>query len=241
MIQESFPQGSQEMKIVPAELAQYIDHTLLNPDSTSSQIGQICHEALIYKFHSVCVNSGWIPYVAKKLKGSGVKVCSVIGFPIGAMDSRSKACEAEYAISEGADELDMVINIGALKSKELKWAEEDIRKVKSVCNKNTILKVIIETFLLTEEEKVLACEISKNAGADFVKSCTGFFGGGATAEDIVLMRKTVGPGIGIKASGMIRDYNKALSMINAGANRIGCRSSVAIMKEALERNETQKK
>lgn len=224
------------MKITPAELAGYIDHTLLNPGSTLSQIEQLCDEALKYQFHAVCVNSCWVPFVVKKLKGSGIKVCSVIGFPIGAMDSRSKACEAKYAVLEGADELDMVINNGALKSRDLHWVEEDIREVKRACKNSTILKVIIETVLLTDEEKVTACELSKKAGADFVKTCTGFMGGGATEADIDLMRRTVGSDIGVKASGMIRDYDTALSMIKAGANRLGCRSGVVIMEEAIARN-----
>jgi len=223
---------SAEKEISPAELAKYIDHTLLKPESVLPQFEQLCDEALRYRFCSVCVNSGWVSFVAKRLKGSGIKICSVIGFPLGAMDSQSKAQEAKNAINAGANELDMVINIGALKSRDLKWVEEDIKAVRDVSKNNTVLKVIIETFFLTEEEKVLACEISKKAGADFVKTSTGFLGGGATEEDIALMRKIVGPEMGVKASGGIRDYKKAIAMLNAGANRLGCASSIAVMKGA---------
>jgi len=223
-----------KMMMPPAELAKYIDHTLLKPEGVLRQFEQLCDEALKYKFKSVCVNSGWVPFVTKRLRGSGVKICSVVGFPLGEMDSRSKAVEARSAIDSGADELDMVINIGALKSRDLKWVEEDIRAVRRASRSNTVLKVIIETFLLTEEEKVLACEISKKAEADFVKTSTGFLGGGATVEDIALMRRVVGPNIGVKASGMVRDYDKAIALIGAGANRLGCGSSVAIMKGLVE-------
>ncbi len=214
------------------ELAKYIDHTLLKPESVISQFEQLCDEALKYKFCSICVNSGWVSFVAKKLKGSGIKICAVVGFPLGAMDCQSKAQEAGNAVNAGADELDMVINIGALKSRDLKWVEEDIKAVRNASKSNTVLKVIIETFLLTEEEKVLACEISKKAGADFVKTCTGFLGGSATIEDIALMRKVVGPDMGVKASGGVRDYEKAIALLNAGANRLGCASSIAVMKGA---------
>lgn len=215
--------------ISPEELAKYIDHTLLKPEGVLRQFEQLCDEALKYKFNAVCVNSGWIPFVAKRLRGSGIKICSVVGFPLGEMDSKSKAGEAKNAVDLGADELDMVINIGALKSGDLKWVEEDIRAVRNASRSRTVLKVIIETNLLTEEEKVLACEISKKAGADFVKTSTGFLGGGATVEDIALMRRVVGPGMGVKASGLVRDYNKAIALISAGANRLGCGSSVSIM------------
>lgn len=215
--------------ISPAELAGYIDHTLLKPGATQNQFEQLCDEALQYKFKSVCVNSSWVSFVAKKLRGSSVKVCSVIGFPLGEMVTKSKAFEARSAIEHGAQELDMVMNIGALKSGNLKLVEEDIRAIKRACRSNTILKVIIETSLLTEEEKVLACEISKKAGADFVKTSTGFTGTGATVEDIALMRRVVGPDMGVKASGGIRDYKTAVAMLNAGANRIGAGGSVAIM------------
>jgi len=227
---------SSKSKISPSELANYIDHTLLKPESVLSQFEQLCDEALQYKFNAVCVNPGWIPFVTKRLKGSGIKICSVIGFPLGATDSRSKAYEAGEAVIAGADELDMVINIGALRSGDLKWVEEDIRTVRKAIISTTVLKVIIETFLLTEKEKISACEISKKAGADFVKTCSGFSGGGATVEDIRLMRKVVGPDMGVKASGMVRDYDKAVALINAGANRLGCGSSVAVIKGAFENN-----
>ena len=213
----------------PASLAQYIDHTLLKPESTLPQFDKLCDEAKQYKFKSVCVNSCRVPYVVKKLQGTGILVCSVIGFPLGAMDSRAKAFEARRAIEEGAKEVDMVINVGALKSGELKVVEEDIRAVRRATRGTTALKVIIETALLTQEEKVLACELAKKAGADFVKTCTGFAGGGATPEDIALMRRVVGPNMGVKASGGVRDYDKAVAVFNAGANRIGAVSSVAIV------------
>jgi len=216
-------------EITPAKLAQYIDHTLLKPDSVMAQFDKLCEEALQYRFFSVCVNSSWVNYVSKKLRGSGIKICSVIGFPLGAMDSKSKANEARSAIEHGANELDMVINVGALKSGNLKLVEEDIRAVKRACRQNTILKVIIETSMLSESEKIIACELSKKAGADFVKTSTGFSTAGATLEDISLMRRIVGSDIGVKASGGISDYNKAISMIKAGANRLGCGASVAVV------------
>ncbi len=215
--------------ITPTELAKYIDHTLLKPEAVQSQFKQLCEEAVKYQFKSVCVNSSWVPYVTKKLRGTGIKICSVIGFPLGEMDSRSKAFEARSAISNGADELDMVINVGALKSRNLDLVEKDIRAIKRACRSNTILKVIIETVLLTDEEKIIACEISKKADADFVKTSTGFLGGGATVEDIILMRRIVGPDMGVKASGGIRSYDQAVALINAGANRLGCGSSIAVI------------
>lgn len=211
------------------ELAGYIDHTLLKPEAVQSQFDTLCEEALKYRFKSVCVNSSWVPYVAKKLRGSGIKICSVVGFPLGEMDTRSKAFETRTAISNGADEIDMVINVGALKSGNLKLVEEDIRALKRACRSTTILKVIIETVLLNDEEKVIACELSKKADADFVKTSTGFLGGGATVEDVVLMRRVVGPKIGVKASGAIRDFKQAIALINAGANRLGCGSSVTVV------------
>lgn len=222
-------ESSSEYSISKEQMAKYIDHTLLKPDAVDSQFDQLCEEAKQYKFKSVCVNSSRVPYVAKKLRGTGVLVCSVIGFPLGEMETRSKAFEARTAISNGAHELDMVINIGALKSRNLKLVEEDIRAIKRACRSTTILKVIIETSLLTEEEKVIACELSKKAGADFVKTSTGFNGGGATVEDIKLMRKIVGPKIGVKASGGVRNFEQAVDMINAGANRIGTGSGATLI------------
>jgi len=215
--------------ITATELAGYIDHTLLKPGATESQFAQLCAEALQYKFKSVCVNSSWVAYVAKKLRGTTVKVCSVIGFPLGEMDTRSKAFEARNALANGAHELDMVINTSALKSGNLKLVEEDIRAIKRVCRGTTLLKVIIETSLLTDAEKVIACEISKKAGADFVKTSTGFTGAGAKVEDVALMRRVVGSKMGVKASGGIRDYKTAVAMIHAGATRIGAGGSVAIV------------
>lgn len=229
-------QGKENVLPIPLnELAKYIDHTLLKPDSTAEQYDQLCKEALMYKFKSVCVNSSWVSYVSKLLRGSDILVCSVVGFPLGGMDSRSKAFETQNAIEHGAKEIDMVINIGALKSGNLKLVEEDIRAVRRASRSNTILKVIFETNLLTENEKILACEISKKAGADFVKTSTGFSGGGATVEDVILMRRIVGPNMGVKASGGIRDYNSAVALIRAGANRLGCGASVAIMTGATSK------
>jgi deoxyribose-phosphate aldolase len=215
--------------IKPAELAQYIDHTLLKPEATRPAYDQLCQEAKRYHFKSVCVNSGWVPYVVRQLQGTGVTVCAVIGFPLGAMDSQAKAFEARCAIGSGAKELDMVMNIDALKSRQLKMVEADMRAVRRAAGDKIVLKVIIETALLTDEEKVLACEIAKKAGADFVKTCTGFAGGGATVADIALMRKIVGPNMGVKASGGVRDYDKAVAMLNSGANRIGAVAGVAIV------------
>ncbi|MCX6267287.1 MAG: deoxyribose-phosphate aldolase [Bacteroidetes bacterium] len=216
-------------RITAAEVAGYIDHTLLKPEAVVSQFNQLCDEAVKYKFKSVCVNSSWVPFVAKKLRGTGVKICSVIGFPLGEMDTRSKAFEARNAIGNGAEELDMVINVGALKSGNLKLVEEDIRAIRRACRSTTILKVILETGLLTDEEKIIACEISRKAGADFVKTSTGFSGSGATIHDVALMRRIVGPQMGVKASGGIRNFDQAVALINAGANRLGCGASVEVI------------
>ena len=216
-------------RMSPTELAGYIDHTLLKPEAVESQFEQLCSEAVKYKFKSVCVNSSWVPFVAKKLRGTGIIVCSVIGFPLGGMDTRSKAFEARSAMASGATELDMVINVGALKSGNLKLVEEDIRAIKRACRSTTVLKVILETGLLTEAEKILACEISKKAGADFVKTSTGFAGSGATVADIALMRRIVGPAMGVKASGGIKTFDQAVALINAGASRLGCGASVAVI------------
>jgi deoxyribose-phosphate aldolase len=214
---------------VPADVARYIDHTILKPEATREQVEQICDEAVRYAFYSVCVNSCWVSFCAKRLRGKDVRVCSVVGFPLGAMDSRSKGFEARNAIENGASEIDMVINIGALKSGELDLVEEDIRSVARACRSTTVLKVIIEICLLTDDEKVLACEISKKAGAHFVKTSTGFSKGGATAHDIALMRRVVGPQMGIKASGGVRTFEDAKTMIESGATRIGASASVKIV------------
>ncbi len=214
---------------VPADLVKYIDHTQLKPEATKEQIEQLCKEAREYGFYAVCVNTTWVAYCAKLLRGSGVKIACVIGFPLGAMDSRAKAFEARRAIEDGADEIDMVINVGALKSRDLKLVEEDIRAVSRACRATTILKVIIETCLLTDEEKVLASQISKKAGAHYVKTSTGFGEAGATAHDVALIRRTVGPEMGIKAAGGIRTFEDAKLMIESGATRLGTSSSVKIV------------
>ncbi len=216
-------------RLTPAELASYIDHTLLRPEAPTAAFDKLCQEAAAYKFCSVCVNSSRVAYVARKLQGTGVKVCSVVGFPLGAMTSRSKAFETRDAISEGAAEIDMVINVGWLKSGDYAAVEEDIRAVRRATRGTTILKVILETVLLTQEEKVMACQLAKKAGADFVKTSTGFLGGGATVEDIALMRAVVGKDMGVKASGGIRTQKSALAMIGAGATRLGVSAGVAIV------------
>ncbi len=215
--------------LAPADVAKYIDHTMLRPEAATAAFDKLCQEALSYRFYGVCVNSCRIAYVARKLQGSGVRVCSVVGFPLGAMTSRSKAFEAREAISDGAVEIDMVINVGLLKSGDYHGVEEDIRAVRRATRANTVLKVIIETALLTQDEKVMACELSKKAGADFVKTCTGFSGGGASVEDISLMRRVVGREMGVKASGGVRTYKNAIALIGVGATRIGSVSSVAIV------------
>lgn len=214
-----------------SELAGYIDHTLLKPDAKEGDIIKLCREALEYKFASVCVNAYNVKLADSFLHGTEVKVCTVVGFPLGATTKESKAFEAAQAIENGADEIDMVINIGALKSGKLDTVEEDIKAVAEACSGKALLKVIIEACLLTDEEKIIACELSKKAGADYVKTSTGFSGGGAKVEDIVLMRRTVGPGMGVKASGGIRNLESALSMIEAGATRIGASASISIINE----------
>lgn len=206
------------------------DHTILKPDASTEAVDKICKEALEHDFASVCVNQYRTAQVAKALKGSNVKVCTVVGFPLGAVDACIKAYETKLAIEAGADEIDMVINIGALKDGAYDVVKDDIRAVKDVCDANNVmLKVIIETCLLTDEEKVKACEISLEAGADFVKTSTGFSTGGATVEDVKLMRKVVGDNAYVKASGGIRDKDTALAMIEAGADRLGTSATVAIV------------
>ncbi|HFI2691827.1 TPA: deoxyribose-phosphate aldolase [Streptococcus suis] len=211
------------------KLNKYIDHTILKPETTKEQVAQILAEAKEYDFASVCVNPTWVSFAAQELKDSDVKVCTVIGFPLGANTPALKAFETKDAIVNGADEIDMVINIGALKSKNYDLVLEDIKAVVEASG-DKLVKVIIETCLLTEEEKVKACQLSKEAGADFVKTSTGFSTGGATVEDVALMRKTVGPEMGVKASGGARSYEDAIAFIEAGATRIGASSGVAIMK-----------
>jgi deoxyribose-phosphate aldolase len=200
----------------------YIDQTLLKPDTTRIMIHKLCEEAQSHNFAAVCVNAYYVKEAKEQLKGSSVAVCTVVGFPLGASPSSTKAQEAETAISDGADEVDMVINIGALKDNNLDFVTSDIRAVKEVCLKSQkILKVIIETSLLTEEEKVNACKCVNLAQADFIKTSTGFAGGGATLEDVKLMKNNILEGIKIKASGGVRDKETAQKMINAGASRIG--------------------
>jgi len=219
-------------KMTGAEMAQYIDHTLLKPEANRTALDQLCEEAILHGFKAVCVNSGWVAYVAEKLKETNIAVCSVIGFPLGAMCFAAKAFEARQAVEDGAQELDMVLNIGALKSGDFKAVEQDIQAVRLAANRPVVLKVIIETCLLTDDEKAKACEIAQFAGADFVKTSTGFSTGGATPEDVILMRKAVGPRMGVKASGGIKDFETAAAMIAAGATRIGAGAGVAIVNGA---------
>lgn len=211
-------------------LASMIDHTILKPEATAEQVKKVCTEAREYKFASVCVNPSYVPLVAEMLGGSGVKTCSVVGFPLGATPARVKAAEVKEVIGCGANEVDMVINVGALKSGELDVVKNDIEAVVDAAKGKALVKVIIETCLLTDEEKVKVCSIAKMAGADFVKTSTGFSTGGATVEDIRLMRKVVGPYMGVKASGGVRDYKTAVAMVEAGATRLGTSSGIAIIK-----------
>jgi deoxyribose-phosphate aldolase len=214
-------------------LAHTIDHTLLKPDATQDQIAQLCFEARKHGFASVCVNPAHVKLCADLLKGSGVPVCTVIGFPLGATPTDVKVFEAHQAIREGASELDMVINVGALKSRDYELVRGDIAALARACHAgNAILKVIIEAAFLTDEEKVIACQLAKVAGADFVKTSTGFGPSGATPEDVALMRRVVGPSMGVKAAGGIRTYSDAQKMIAAGASRIGASASVKIIQGA---------
>ena len=208
------------------------DHTILKADATRKDVKRVCDEAMAYSFCSVCVNSYYVPYVANLLHGSDVKICSVLGFPLGAMFTRAKALEAKIAVMDGADEIDMVINVGALKDRDYSVVLEDIKAVKEACGEH-ILKVIIETCLLTDDEKVKACELAKEAGADFVKTSTGFGSAGAKVEDVRLMRETVGPDIGVKASGGIHDKEFAKELVDAGANRLGTSATIEIVESAF--------
>jgi len=213
-------------------MAAAIDHTILKPNAVQADIEKIVEEARQHAFKAVCVNSCHVPLVAKLLSGSQIQICSVVGFPLGAMDSQTKAFEAKTAVEAGATELDMVINVGALKSGDLKTVEADIRAVKEAGGKGYILKVIIETCLLNTEEKVQACKLAKAAGADFVKTSTGFSTGGATIADVQLMKTTVGDDLLVKASGGIKDWATAEAMLRAGASRIGTSSGVTILRGA---------
>ncbi|AWX95399.1 deoxyribose-phosphate aldolase [Streptococcus suis] len=213
------------------KLNKYIDHTILKPETTQEQVEKILVEAKEYDFASVCVNPTWVALAAESLKDSDVKVCTVIGFPLGANTPAVKAFETKDAISNGADEIDMVINIGALKTGNYDLVLEDIKAVVAASG-DKLVKVIIEACLLTDDEKVKACQLSQEAGADYVKTSTGFSTGGATVADVALMRKTVGPDMGVKASGGARSYEDAIAFIEAGASRIGASSGVAIMNGA---------
>ena len=213
-----------------SELAKYIDHTLLKPEASAEQIKKICAEAREYHFASVCVNPSRIALVAEELKGTDVTPCCVVGFPLGAIPSESKAAETAVCVKNGAGEIDMVINIGAAKDGDWAYVESDIAAVKAACGPAK-LKVIIETCLLTDEEKVKACQAAMRANADFVKTSTGFSKAGATVEDVKLMRETVGPNMGVKAAGGVHNRAEAEAMIAAGATRIGASSGIAIVTE----------
>ncbi len=205
------------------------DHTILKADTTTEVVKRICEEAKAYGFASVCVNSYYTAYAAEELKGTDVKVCTVIGFPLGQMSTKAKVAEAACAIADGAQEIDMVINVGALKEGKYDFVREDIRRVKESSGEKVVLKVIIETCLLDDEEKVTACKLAKEAGADFVKTSTGFSTGGAKLEDVRLMRETVGSEMGVKASGGIHDAEFAQALVDAGASRLGTSATLKIV------------
>ena len=217
------------LDLSPKAMAKYIDHTILKPDASLAQVKKVCDEAKDYNFASVCVNTGYVKFVAEQLAGTDVKPSVVVGFPLGACTTEAKAFEAKDAIEKGAKEVDMVINVGAIKSNDWDLVEKDIAALVDTCKGKALLKVILETCLLTDDEKVKACQICKKVGADFVKTSTGFSTGGATVEDVKLMRETVGPEMGVKASGGVRTYEDAVAMIKAGASRLGASSGVAIV------------
>lgn len=217
------------LDLSPKAMAKYIDHTILKPDASLAQVKKVCDEAKEYNFASVCVNTGYVKFVAEQLAGTDVKPCVVVGFPLGACTTEAKAFEAKDAIEKGAKEVDMVINVGAIKSNDWDLVAKDIAALVDTCKGKALLKVILETCLLTDDEKVKACQICKKVGADFVKTSTGFSTGGATVEDVKLMRETVGPEMGVKASGGVRTYEDAVAMIKAGASRLGASSGVAIV------------
>ncbi|MFA5528666.1 MAG: deoxyribose-phosphate aldolase [Peptostreptococcales bacterium] len=216
-------------------IEKYFDHTLLKPEAKASDIKKLCQEAKDYGFYAVCVNSSYVGKAKEYLGDFDVKIASVIGFPLGASDTETKVFETRNAIKNGATEIDMVINIGYLKDRDIAYVQQDIHSVVRACGDKALLKVILETGLLSEEEIILACQVAKEAGADFVKTSTGFLGEGAKVEHIKLMRETVGENMQIKASGGIRDLKKALSLIEAGANRIGASATVSIMEEYKNR------
>ena len=215
-------------------IAAYIDHTLLKQDAAAPQIDRLCAEAAQYHFASVCVNPWYVPRCVKHLQGTGVKVCTVVGFPLGATTTESKVFETLQAVRSGAEEIDMVMNVCAMKSGNTRAIEQEIQALVAAVEGHAILKVILETCLLTEEEKILACQIAKRAGADYVKTSTGFSTGGATVADVALMRRTVGPEMGVKAAGGIRDYATAKAMLDAGATRIGASAGIAIVQQEQE-------
>jgi len=237
LIEQDQPARNSGPAIAPDTLAGMIDHTLLKPEATKADVEKLCDEARRFRFYSVCVNPTYVRHAKTLMRGTQVKVCCVVGFPLGAQPPESKALEARRAIREGASEIDMVINIGALKSGDDGLVLRDIRAVVESCKDGRALsKVIFETALLTDDEKIRACELSMKAGADYVKTSTGFSSGGATAEDIRLMAKTVAPKkLGVKAAGGIRTYDDAVRMITAGATRIGASASVKIVEEAQAR------
>lgn len=216
-------------KTAPSGLARYIDHTLLKQDATKEQVIKLCEEAKQYQFASVCVNPSYVPLCASLLKGTPVKVCCVVGFPLGATTPEAKSKETAECLKNGAEEIDMVANVGAIKSGDWELVKRDIEEVVATCRGKALVKVIIEACLLTDEEKVKVCTVAKLAGADFVKTSTGFSTGGATVEDVRLMRRVVGPDMGVKASGGVRTLADATAMIEAGANRIGTSNGVQIV------------
>jgi deoxyribose-phosphate aldolase len=216
----------------PKAVASLIDHTLLKPDAARADVARLCDEAREFSFACVCVNPYWVRFAAENLADSPVSICTVVGFPLGANDARTKLAEAQLALSSGAEELDMVQNIGALRSQDLQVVRKEIEEVTALAHaQGAILKVILEACLLSEPEKITACTLALDAKADFVKTSTGFSTGGATLEDVKLMRKTVGPTVGVKASGGIRTLDALRSMVSAGANRIGTSSGVSIVRE----------
>lgn len=216
----------------PKAVASLIDHTLLKPDAARAEVGRVCEEARAFSFASVCVNPYWVPLAAENLADSSVNVCTVVGFPLGANDTRTKLAEAQLALSQGAEELDMVQNIGALRSQDFQVVRKEIEDVAALVHAHgALLKVILETCLLSEPEKIRACTLAVDAKADFVKTSTGFSSGGATLEDVKLIRKIAGPSVGVKASGGIRTLEALRLMVSAGANRIGTSSGVSIVRE----------